>query len=410
MELEYLYNGRLRKVKLPDDVEVARVSVELPRRDRDELLDNALKNPSGSIGLDNFFVKGRILFIVNDASRPTPTALLLSRLGERIPSGARFIVATGAHKAPTPDELRRILGDSVASNASFIHDCRDDNALYYAGTTSCGTEVFFNSEVEKAGGIFVIGSVEPHYFAGFTGGRKAFLPGISAFSTIEQNHRLALDSRAAPMALEGNPVHEDMDEALDFVRKPIFSLQLVLDAKGRIYAAFAGDIRKSFNAAAREARRIFSVPVESAADIVVCVVNPPLDKNLYQAHKAIEHGKLALADGGIIILVASCSMGIGYDNFMKMLRRYPDFNELSERAMREYSLGDHKAVKIAETAQRAQIWAVTELPDSAFDGTPIRKFAGLQKAIDEALSIKGRDARMLFLGNAGVTVPVLLSQ
>ncbi|MEJ2067607.1 MAG: lactate racemase domain-containing protein, partial [Deltaproteobacteria bacterium] len=143
--------------------------------------------------------------------------------------------------------------------------------------------------------IVAISSVEPHYYAGYTGGRKSFFPGAASYQTMEHNHRLALEEGVAPMALTGNPVHEDMVEAMGTLEgKEIYSLQVVLDRFHRICAAFAGSLEGSFAAAVQKAREVFAVEISARADIVVTIAPAPMDIDLYQAHKAIEHGKPAL--------------------------------------------------------------------------------------------------------------------
>jgi lactate racemase len=115
------------------------------------------------------------------------------------------------------------------------------------------------------------GSVEPHYFAGYTGGHKASLPGVAGFNTMEANHKLALSPKAQSLALEGNPVHEDVLDALALIKAPVFALMTVLDKDQKIAAATAGDLMESFFDAVRLARQIFCVPIPALADVVVSV-------------------------------------------------------------------------------------------------------------------------------------------
>jgi len=182
-----------------------------------------------------------------------------------------------------------------------------------------------NRMVTEAGSILVIGSVEPHYFAGFTGGRKSFLPGVASHRTIERNHEGALSPRSRVLSLEGNPVHEDMMAAMDILDEvPIFSIQTVLTADHRIYAVAAGDIHDSFRAAVERAKKVFCVRMGRKADIVVTVAAHPMDVDLYQSHKALENGKMALRPGGVIILVSRCREGVGEDQFYRLLASHKD--------------------------------------------------------------------------------------
>jgi nickel-dependent lactate racemase len=289
-----------------------------------------------------------------------------------------------------------------------VHDSRSPDDVTHLGCTARGTEVHLNTLVTDASRIVVIGSVEPHYFAGFTGGRKAFLPGVAAFETVRQNHSHALDPASCFMALDGNPVHEDMLDALALLGdRPIFSLMTVIDDERRVRAASAGDIHGAFHAAVSSAREMFSVDVPGRCDIVVAVARSPVDSDLYQAHKAIESARLALEPGGILILVAECGEGLGNDSFVEQLRAAGSPEDVAGLIGERYSLGDHKAVKLAELVMRAEVWAVTELPDETVESIFFRPCADIQSALNAALAKRGPGARVLFLMDAGTTVPRL---
>ena len=280
--------------------------------------------------------------------------------------------------------------------------------MVHIGTSKSGTEMWLNKRGMEADKLVMIGSVEPHYFAGYTGGRKSFLPGIASYSTIEQNHKYALLPEAKALALDGNPVHEDMIDALKVIAdKPIFSIQTVLDRDRKIYAATAGHIHKSFYAAIDKATEVFCVRIESKADIVVSVAPYPMDVDLYQSQKALDNGKLALKNGGILILVSKCRTGIGHDTFYKLLSACDTAQEVLDEIDRGYKLGYHKAAKMAEIGVWAQMWGVTELPDDVMKNVLLKPFRSVQEAIDEAIKIKGDDAKVLFLMDGSITVPMI---
>jgi nickel-dependent lactate racemase len=261
-----------------------------------------------------------------------------------------------------------------------------------------------NKVAVEADRLIIITSVEPHYFAGYTGGRKSFLPGVAAFKTIEQNHRLAMRPEAQVMVLEGNPVHEDMMDALSVVRKEIFSIQVVLDRHQGIFRAATGDLHQAFRRAIRWADEVFSVEVQRKYDAVITVAPYPMDVDLYQSQKAIDNAKWALKDGGTIILVSKCREGLGEETFVRQLSTSIDKRAVLETLHREFRLGYHTAAKVAEVMCRAEIWAVTDLPDEALEGMGIRQFHILQDSID-ALMEKDPEARILVLMDGSVTVP-----
>jgi nickel-dependent lactate racemase len=256
--------------------------------------------------------------------------------------------------------------------------------------------------------LVAIGSVEPHYFAGYTGGRKFFLPGIASYQTVEQNHKYAILPEAKPLALAGNPVHEDMIDAMKTIQeKEIFSIQLVLDKHRRMYAATAGDIYASFDAAVERASEVFCVDVPMKADIVVSVARYPMDVDLYQSQKALDNGKLGLKEGGILILVSKCRTGVGGRAFFELLSRSKTPKAALERIGRRYVLGYHKAAKMAEIALWTEMWAVTDLLDAEVESVFMRPFSDIQKALDRALDVKGRDCKILFLMDGTITVPMI---
>ncbi len=375
-----------------------------------DIIKNALDDPIGNDPFGKWLTQNRsFLFIINDITRPTPTFDVLKELDKRMNlEEAKYIIATGAHKRPEVEDLKLIFGgfyDRLKSNI-IIHNANDYKNLTFLGITKKGTEVWISKAILEAKAIIPISSVEPHYFAGFTGGRKSFIPGLAGYITIEQNHKLALEDSAEPLHLKGNPVHLDF---LDAFKKmpgiPIFSIQTIVKNEKDLYSVFCGDIHESFLKATEYIRDIFSVSVKEKADIVVTVAKTPLDKNLYQAHKAIEHGKLALKDGGILILVAACNDGIGPDNFYELLSFYTDPEKIIKRAKEDYKLGYHKAARIAELSKKAEIWAVSEIKEKILQKTLIKPSGSLQTAFAESIKEKGRKAKILIFTDGGNTVP-----
>jgi nickel-dependent lactate racemase len=411
MKLTVPYGGGSVAVRLPDDVRVLH-GTESESVDERKTLKRALSSPMDAPGLSRFLAGADdVVVIVNDAKRPTPTAMILEQIGAELSAvpDITYLVATGTHRRPTPGELEHILGPAARSTGAsrlVVHDARDASAMRRLGRTPLGTDVEISRLVTDASRIVVIGSVEPHYFAGFTGGRKAFLPGTASYETVRQNHSHAMHPASQLMALGGNPVHDDMMEALALMGdRKVFAAMTVLDASHRVCGAFAGDIRSTFDAAVVRARDVYCVGIDRKADVVVAVATRPSDSDLYQAHKAIESGKLALAAGGILILVAACSEGLGNDAFVRQLSASARPEDVARDIGTEYSLGDHKAVKLAELVMRAEVWTVTDLPDDTIRNIFFRPFHDLQTALDEARAVKGKAAGVLVLMDAAVTVP-----
>jgi len=375
-----------------------------------KVVTEALKNPVEAEAVESFLKPGsEILFLVNDGTRPTSTASVLRALGKLLQKvSPSFLVACGAHPPPTKRELKRIFGEFLAKHEARIKfNLSRAEDFGEIGNTSLGTSLWLNKEALRARRIFVVSSVEPHYFAGLTGGRKSILPGVASYDSIEQNHRLALKPEARALALKGNPVHEDMVEAAEAYAdgREIYTLLMVLDGKRRIASAFAGDLHKAFYRATAEAERLYAVKIREKADIVIAVAKPPLDLNLYQAHKALEHGKLALKDGGIIILVAACLGGLGDKQFYRLLTLHDRPEKVLEAVEKRYRLGYHKAAKIAELALKAEIWTVTSLEGSIMKKAFMKPYRNVQRALNEALKVKGKDTGVLVIPDAGLTIP-----
>jgi nickel-dependent lactate racemase len=377
--------------------------------DEADVLRQALSHPIGSPSLGDFLKDARdVLFIVNDPTRPTPTARVLEIIEKDIAGyPISFIIASGVHRAPTHEEYLQIFSEKFYTKYKdriFVHDGRKSEVIRL-GTSKNGTEMEINRLGVEAHKIVIISSVEPHYFAGYTGGRKSFLPGIASYKTIEQNHKLALKREACALKLEGNPVHEDMIDALGTVQKEIFTINTVLDKNHRIYAATAGDIYQSMDAAVAKANEVFVARIPQKADIVVTVAKFPSDIDLYQAQKALDNAKYALTDGGILLLVAKCRSGVGDESFVNLLSSASSPSDALERIEKKFVLGYHKAAKMAEIGLWAQMWAVTDLDPELLKKIFIRPFPAFQEALDAARREKGPEAKVLVLLDGSLTIP-----
>jgi len=375
-----------------------------------------LEKPLGFDSYDEFAENAdRLLVIVNDATRPTPTSKILEYLLPVLSShpDVKFLVATGVHRAPTEDEYRFIFGDTyeVFRRKVYAHDARKNEDMTYLGESKNGTEMYINKLVSEYKNILVIGSVEPHYFAGYTGGRKSFLPGVASYKTIEMNHKLALSDKACSLALQGNPVHEDMVDAMHVLKDlNVFSIQTVLTGDHKLYAVTAGDLHQSFNAAIELSNQVFCVPLKEKGNIVVTAAPYPMDIDLYQSQKALDNGKLALEDDGVIILVSKCRDGVGEDAFLELLGKADCPKKIMDILGEEYKLGYHKAAKMAQIGIRADMWAVTDLDDEIIKKSQLKPYATIQSAIDDAVKImkkKGKKPKTVVMPSGSLTVPLI---
>ncbi|MEM3740713.1 MAG: nickel-dependent lactate racemase [Candidatus Korarchaeum sp.] len=405
MRVSVLYGSERIWFELPDDRYIGSFSVKEPGGiDEATVVERSLENPIGP-KLEDLDAR-KVLISVNDATRLIPTPRLLDHILRRVRAELRIMVATGSHRAPTEEEYRdSILGHHYDSlrRMTVAHDAKKSDFVDL-GTTSRGTPILVNRELFEHDLVITLSSVEPHYFAGYSGGRKMIAPGLCMYETIERNHKLALLPEAALGKLKGNPVHEDLEEIAKAVAKEvrIFSVNTAISGEGRVWAAESGDLFDSFYAIIRRVEENYLVSLPEEPEVVVAVAPKQMGIDLYQAQKAIEAAKLVTRKGGVIILVAPCWDGIGPRNFYDLLTSGP-IEEVRRKIWEGYKLGYHKAAKLIEALENYRILAVTGLEDDVLRRIGIEPFRSVQEAVDEALSsVKGGVA---VLPEASVCVP-----
>jgi nickel-dependent lactate racemase len=311
------------------------------------------------------YIKNRPLVIVNDAFRPTPTGTVLSHLKKWYPEfQADYLIACGNHPAPDDDDIAKIFSGYIRGESEniFIHNSRDPESMCNAGEFE-GRPVFINKLLFEYSSIIIIGSVEPHYFAGFTGGRKSIIPGLADLETTRRNHAHAVSLDAQPMRLKGNPMAENLQDLVDAISlPPLISIQLVLNRKHEIIDAYAGDLKSSFDNAVSKVEDLYSHKSPHPFDLVIAEMRPPLDRNLYQLQKAVENCQMAVADGGTVLAVSSCYEGVGNDEFYHLAGKlFDESMVLSHAAMDNPPMGIHKLSRIIMMSKRISVKALTGL-------------------------------------------------
>jgi len=412
LKVEIPYGDKTETVELDDkNVEQIIYPNSVKSDDEMEVLGNAISNPINSPKLEDFLNgKKNILVIVNDATRPTPTSRIMEIIFPVL-KGRNFklLIATGSHRAPTEVEYDFIFGKlhNEIKEKIVVHDAKKSECVSI-GKTRHGNEMNLNKLVIEADAIIPIGSVEPHYFAGYTGGRKSLLPGVASYDTITANHKLAISQEAQALKLKGNPVAEEMDDAEQlFLKLNIFAIMTVLDSNHKTYSAAAGNLRGSYQALIKKADEVFVVLIQNQADIVVTVAAEPTDIDLYQSQKALDNAKYAMKDGGIIILVSACRSGVGSQAFLDLLGSEISCKAVIDKLDKEYKLGYHKAGKMAEIGLKSQMWAVTPLDPNLIAKAHMRPFNNVSAAVKEAINIKGPGAKVTFIMDGGLTIPRL---
>jgi nickel-dependent lactate racemase len=359
--------------------------------------------------------RGPLLVVVNDAQRATPTPWLMSLLDCDFDSpDVRTVIATGCHAPPTEPELRGIFGGFLESVRPRLHVHRAaSDPMVRLGTTSRGTPVEVNRLVDGPSAVVCLGSVEPHYFAGWTGGRKSLVPGLGSLETMRANHRLALDPGSSIGALDGNPLHLDLIEAVGMLRARLLGMGApeplgvnALAARGRIYGVHVGPLIGSVDALARHGRLLFGRPIDGPAPLVLCFVDHPLDRDFYQALKGLEHWKTAVGEDGILVIVADCPDGIGPPTFTQFLDSAAPLAVIERRARESYRLGDHKLLNFLRfTASGRRVWMVS--PHLAGrGGLPFQVFGSVEAAIRAAAGLlPSPRRRALLIEDAATNAP-----
>jgi nickel-dependent lactate racemase len=293
--------------------------------DESEIVKNALHNPIESKRLCDI-VKGskKLLLITSDHTRPLPSKITLPILLKEIRSKhpgieIKILIATGFHRPTTYQEMVDKFGRCIADNETIInHDCTDNSSLVYKGILPSGGELYLNSLIDWTDIVISEGFIEPHFFAGFSGGRKSILPGIAGKRTIFANHcsEFIADKNARTGILEENPIHKDMLFAAGKANLA-FILNVVIDSKKRIINAFAGDPIKAHEKGCAFLQNIAEKKAVKSDIVITSNGGYPLDQNIYQAVKGMTAAEVCVNPGGVIIMVAACNEGHGGESFYR---------------------------------------------------------------------------------------------
>jgi lactate racemase len=295
-------------------------------------------------------------------------------------------LATGTHEHHGVSDVVDLLGEELASRVQCrAHDCFAENELSEVGRTTFGTPVLINQRVLEAEVKILTGRIVPHYFAGFSGGRKALIPGVAGFQTIRANHRLTLDPErgihpgVGPCLLDGNPVHLDMLEGTRMVR-PDFTLNTLLDTDHRMIAAVAGDFEAAHEEGCRQAARLFRLTVDEPVDVLITSAGGhPYDYNFMQALKAVFNVQDIVRPGGAILWLAECTRGL-HPEFLRWCSILSD-EELNDAVRENYNLRGHNSLMLRRLTRRADVALWSALPDDALHGLGLHPVRSLTEGI-----------------------------
>ena len=354
--------------------------------------------------LDDFAGSKSASILVSDITRPAPSHLMLPPLIQRLKSlgiaDLRIVFALGTHRRMTSVEERQLL-QGCTSLPYMQHDTRKCVSL---GETRRGTPVEILETVASSDLTVATGNIEYHYYAGYSGGAKAVLPGVSSERSVIKNHELMRDPSSITGRLD-SPVRQDMEDAakiagLDFI------LNVVLNGKKEIVQSVAGDFISAHRLGAATVDRMYRRTVQPADIVVTSAGGRPKDLNLFQAQKALDNAKNAALPGGSIILVAECCEGLGHPVFERWAREATSAEDCWERFGREYEFGGHKAAFLARESLQHHLILVSALPKDRAEMCFFAPAATLEQALQLARARQGRDARLLVMPHGNLTLAV----
>lgn len=398
-KLQIPYGSKLIGIDIEGRLLAPKSSKSKTKPKKHGVIKHALQNPIGTKKLREIVDRkkdAKIVIVVDDHTRDAPTVKMLDALTEEIgeehkdnlPRQVTLLIACGTHTAPNEEDLKRILGtytDTYASQFNLeIHDC-DAKDLVFVGTTSRGTPVMLNRSYVEADVKILTGDITLHYYAGFGGGRKSILPGISSRETIKRNHALLLDDRAKTANIEDNPVHQDMTEAASFA-PPDFVINTVADSSGNLVDAYAGEMNSVLLMGAEVMKKLSSLETDLFDVLVVSAGGFPKDRNLYQATKAIENCYRAVVPGGTLIFVAECREGIGDPYFEEWMNKYATYEDTADAIRTNFVLGGHKAFYMRKTLKRVNLAIVSELDTQMLNRWGITGYKSLREALKKEIN------------------------
>ena len=417
MKLRFGFGTGFQEVEVPEqnligELHANEVPVDLVGEAE---VKRALENPIGSPRLKDLVHPGETVAIVtSDVTRPMPTYKVMPTLLDELyaggikPEDITLVFALGSHRKQTDEEKRRLAGERAWNEVRCVDSDPDDCISY--GVTSRGTPVDITRVVAEADRRICLGNIEYHYFAGYSGGAKAIMPGVSTRAAIQANHSRMVLPEAKAGALETNPLRMDIEEAgamvgIDFI------LNVVLSEHKEILRAVAGDAVAAHRAGCKFLDTLYRKELKEPAEIVlVSQGGAPKDLNLYQTQKALDNAKHAVREGGVIILIGSCKEGLGERTFEEWMTSAPTAHSLIERIGREFRLGGHKAAAIAMVLEKAEIDLVSELDDDFVRSIFLEPQPSAQAALDRAFRKLGPKATVLAMPYGGSTLPTIINK
>jgi nickel-dependent lactate racemase len=388
-----------------------------PCADAKTAVREALRSPIAAPRLRSMVRRGDTVAIsVCDGTRPQPREVVVPALLEELegivrPEDIVVLVATGTHRGNTSQELEAMFGADILGVVEVVnHDARDEGSLSWFGSTGSGVPIWLNHRWLEATVRVTTGFVEPHFFAGFSGGPKLVAPGLAGLPTVLELHNATrIGHRNATWGItEGNPVHDDV-RAIAALTGVDFALDVLLDGHHRVIEAYAGELFAMHATACADAKRIAMSPVSSTFEAVFTSnAGFPLDQNLYQAVKGLSAAAQVVKPGGTIICMAECIDGFpDHGDFRRHLQSGPSPEALlAAIAARKQTQPDQWQVQVlASVMKKARVVMSTgHIPDEALAEAHLEQVSDVQRFADELPA----EARICALPQGPVTIPYLV--
>ncbi len=422
MQLELPYGRKKLNFSLPEErlneVLVSRAEEYRPEFDQGRLVEKALLKPVDSPRLPKLAVgKEDIVIICSDHTRPVPSKFIippmLKKLREGNPgSSIKLLIATGFHRPSSREEMVNKFGEEIVREEEIImHRCEDEDNMLHCGTLPSGGDLKLNRHAIKSDLLLAEGFIEPHFFAGFSGGRKSVLPGVAGRETVLGNHcgEFIAHERARTGILEGNPLHEDMLYAADQAGLK-FILNVAINEDKEIINAFAGHWKKAHEKGCDFVSDLAGVKA-SPADIVITTNGGyPLDQNIYQSVKGMTAAEATCREGGVIIIAAECSDGHGgegfYNTFVDSDSVQQIRKDIKSRDMSETVPDQWESQILARILDNFEVIMITDAPGEMVENMYMHKADTIEEAISMAESMLPKKEADITVVPDGVSVVV----
>ncbi|WP_371806084.1 nickel-dependent lactate racemase [Candidatus Lokiarchaeum ossiferum] len=422
MKVHMAYGTEGIEIEIDDNItaEVVKAAMETPLDDPKQAIVEACEKPLFCPPLRNLLAKrkdGKICIVISDSTRPVPSKLIIEALIEIfkeykiLDEDIQILIATGLHRKSTPKEMKQMLGNDIRFRFDIInHVAKDMDTLEYLGENKFGNPIYINKTYLEAEIKIITGYVEPHFFAGFSGGRKAIVPGIAGSETIAHNHcKENIGSEKARFGiLKDNPIYEDaIDIAKKTEIKPDFMINVCINPAHQITKVIAGALQSHQELVMYQERLCFH-PITERYDVVICGNGGfPLDLDLYQAVKSMAIGELGVKQGGTIITVNECRDGVGHPKFEEMINLGLTPTEFLEQlnSGKITCLDQWESQVLARVLEQFEVFIISSLPKDKLGNMGLKYATSVEEAVDLCLQHYGPQMRVLILPDGPMMLP-----